>query len=153
MWRSDPGAVRILDVRTFEEYVFVGHAEMAKNVPILFPRYDPAGQVPGKPPSLSNVPNPDFVADVRKVFGPDATILVICASGGRAAMAADQLARAGFTKVYNILNGLEGDKVDDAGSAYFGKKLKNGWKNCGLPWTYDLDPDLLWAAPGKSNRS
>ena len=33
MWKSNPGQVNILDVRTPEEYIFVGHAEMARNIP------------------------------------------------------------------------------------------------------------------------
>ena len=35
-WKADPGKVKVLDVRTPEEYVFVGHAEMAWNIPLLF---------------------------------------------------------------------------------------------------------------------
>jgi hypothetical protein len=22
--------------------------------------------------------------------------------------------------------------------------MKNGWKNSGSPWTYDVNPELLW---------
>ncbi|MGA3198397.1 MAG: hypothetical protein ABSD89_03220 [Halobacteriota archaeon] len=38
---------------------------------------------------------------------------------------------------------MEGDKVDDTGSANYGKRMKNGWKNAGSPWTYDVNPELL----------
>jgi rhodanese-related sulfurtransferase len=72
---------------------------------------------------------------------------MICSTGGRGAMAVNQLAKAGFTKVFNIVNGLEGDMVNDPGSVYHGKHMRNGWKNCGLPWTYTFDPDLMWVAP------
>jgi hypothetical protein len=24
--------------------------------------------------------------------------------------------------------------------------MRNGWKNAGLPWGYDFDPDLMWVA-------
>ena len=37
-WQEKPEDVHILDVRTFEEYTFVGHLEMAKNIPFLFPK-------------------------------------------------------------------------------------------------------------------
>ena len=37
MWKADPDGVKFLDVRPFEEYVFGGHVEMAKNVPLVFP--------------------------------------------------------------------------------------------------------------------
>jgi hypothetical protein len=55
-------------------------------------------------------------------------------------MAVNLLAEAGFTNVYNIIDGMEGDLVEDPDSVYRGKRLRNGWKNSGLPWTYDLDP-------------
>lgn len=45
--------------------------------------------------------------------------------------------------VYNILTGFEGDRVDDPGSVFCGKHMRNGWKNEGLPWGYDY-PDLMW---------
>jgi hypothetical protein len=25
-----------------------------------------------------------------------------------------------------------------------GKRTKNGWKNSGIPWTYDLDPQRMY---------
>ncbi len=33
MWKAEPEKVHILDVRTLEEYYFVGHAAMATNIP------------------------------------------------------------------------------------------------------------------------
>ena len=59
------------------------------------------------------------------------------------------LAQAGFTNVYNVIDGFEGDKVDDPTSYYDGKRMKNGWKNSGAPWTYDCEPDLLWIDEGQ----
>ena len=35
-WEEAPEAVKILDVRTPEEYIFVGHPEMAVNIPLAF---------------------------------------------------------------------------------------------------------------------
>lgn len=147
MWKADPDHVHVLDVRTFEEYTFVGHFEMAKNVPLVFPKYDPDGpSMPGRPAGCSGEPNPDFVAKVREAFAPTDAILVMCATGGRAAMAVNLLAQAGFTNVYNILNGLEGDRIEDPGSVFYGKHMRNGWKNCGLPWGYGFHPDLMWVS-------
>jgi rhodanese-related sulfurtransferase len=148
MWRADPVRVHILDVRTFEEYIFVGHFEMAKNVPLVFPRYDPAGpSMPGRPPGCSGELNPDFVAKVKEAIDPADTVLAICATGGRGAMAVNLLAQAGFADVYNVVNGFEGDRVDDPGSVYHGKHMRNGWKNVGLPWGYAFHPDLMWVTP------
>ena len=152
MWQASPEQVNILDVRTFEEYIFVGHADMARNIPLLFPKFKlPAddkvraiSHAGGPPPGCSGVPNPEFLSAVKGRFAPTDTLLMMCATGGRGGMAVNQLAKAGFVNVYNIINGLEGDKVDDPESVYHGKRMRNGWKNCGLPWTYDFDPDLMW---------
>ena len=62
MSKADPKGVRILDVRTFEEYLFVGHVEGALNVPVIFPgsirkaRPRRAGRpdVPGRPTLTSS---------------------------------------------------------------------------------------------------
>ena len=148
MWNTDPDGVHILDVRTFEEYLFVGHFEMAKNIPLIFPKFDPDGpSMPGRPPGCSGDPNPNFVAEAQQAFHNDETILVMCSTGGRGAIAVNALAQAGFTAVYNIVTGFEGDRIDDPDSEYDGKHLRNGWKNAGLPWGYDFHPDLMWTEP------
>jgi rhodanese-related sulfurtransferase len=148
MWKADPDRVHILDVRTFEEYIFVGHFEMAKNVPLVFPRYDPNGpSMPGRPPGCSGELNPDFVAQVKAAIDPTDTVLVMCGTGARAAMAVNLLAQAGFEQAYNVVTGFEGDRVDDPGSVFHGKHMRNGWKNSALPWGYEFHPDLMWIDP------
>ena len=139
MWKADPERIKVLDVRTFEEYVLIGHAEMAANVPLAFPTYN----WDANKGNYSIVVNTDFIAHVSERFQPDDMILVMCRSGGRSAMAVNALAKAGFTQVHNIIDGFEGDKVDDPESIYFGKRMRNGWKNS-APWTYDLKPELVW---------
>lgn len=147
MWKAAPDGVHILDVRTFEEYIFVGHFEFAKNIPLVFPRYDPEGpSMPGRPPGCSGELNPEFVSEAKRLFSPQDTLLVMCATGGRGAMAVNALAEAGFGNAYNILTGLEGERVDDPGSVFHGKHMRNGWKNSGLPWGYEFHPDLMWAS-------
>ena len=143
MWKADPERVKVLDVRTFEEYVLIGHAEIAANVPLAFPTYNwDAGKG-----NYSVVGNRDFAAHVSERFKPDDTILAMCRSGGRSAMAVNALAKAGFTKVHNIIDGFEGDKVEDPESIYHGQRMRNGWKNT-APWTYKLDPTLVWLPSG-----
>ena len=78
------------------------------------------------------------LAQVKEVAEPTDTIMVMCRSGGRSAMAVNLLAKAGFTNVYNITDGFEGDKVTNHESINFGKRKKNGWINSDLPWTYSL---------------
>jgi rhodanese-related sulfurtransferase len=139
-WHVDPNSVKILDVRTPAEYVFVGHAPMAVNIPILFfkNKFDTEKNKPLMPL------NKNFVAEVKKKFKETDTILVMCRSGGRSAYAVNLLAETGFKNVYSIVDGFEGDKLDIEGSYYKGKRLVNGWKNSGAPWTYQLDSELLY---------
>jgi rhodanese-related sulfurtransferase len=137
IWRANPERVHIIDVRTPEEYVFVGHAAMARNIPLLFVKHEWNADIK----EFVVEPNPDFIPRVKSLFAPKDTLLIMCRSGDRSAMAVNALAKAGFTNVYNIIDGMEGDKVDDPGSEYHGKRMRNGWKNCGAPWTYDVNPD------------
>jgi rhodanese-related sulfurtransferase len=137
MWKADPQGVKILDVRTPEEYIFVGHPEMARNIPLLFIKYE--WDAEKDQPVVG--PNPDFAPAVMMAFETSDTLLVMCRSGGRSALG---LAKAGFINAHNVIDGFEGDKVDDQASAYHGKRMKNGWKNSGSPWTYEVDPELLW---------
>jgi len=139
LWQADPEGVKILDVRTPEEWVFTGHAPMAVNIPFAFLAYVWDDEKRGFSWEL----NPDFVHLVKERFDPEDTILLSCRSGGRAAIAINMLAAAGFANVYNVLDGMEGSRVDDPDSVFHGMRLKNGWKASGLPWTYDLDPGRM----------
>jgi rhodanese-related sulfurtransferase len=138
-WKTAPGNYIVLDVRTTEEYFFTGHTAMAWNIPFLIQTYqwDPAKK------NFPMKPNPDFVTGVMKVAKPADTLLVMCRSGGRSAMAVNKLTEAGFKNVYNITDGMEGDVVDDPQSVFLGQRMRNGWKNSGLPWSYDPNPELM----------
>ena len=139
-WKADPDSLKIIDVRTPEEYVFIGHPAMAWNVPLSFLKYEwDAGK---KKPVM--VVNPDFVEQVKAIAKPTDTIIVTCRSGNRSAPATNMLTDAGYKTVYHIVDGVEGDKVSDPASVFHGKRMKNGWKNSGLPWTYSLDPKLMY---------
>ena len=138
-WQADPDNITVLDVRTTEEYLYVGHAPMAWNVPLASQTYD----WDAEKQYFGFQPNPEFIAQVKELAGVSDTILVMCRSGGRSAMAVNALAAAGFTNVYQIIDGMEGDAVKDPDSVYQGQRLKNGWKNSGLPWTYKPDPEKM----------
>jgi rhodanese-related sulfurtransferase len=144
MWKAEPGRVKVLDVRMVEEYVFLGHAEAAVNIPVAFPKY----QWHTEKQKYGFEINPDFIERVNEVFKHEDTIAAMCRSGGRSAFAINMLAKAGFTNIYNIIDGFEGDTVNDPESVYHGKRMKNGWKNA-APWTYDLDPALVWIPTGE----
>jgi rhodanese-related sulfurtransferase len=135
-WQAAPTTVKVLDVRTPEEFIHIGHPEMAVNVPLVFQtyRWDPAKGY------FDFELNPEFVALVRQVAEPEDEIHVMCRSGGRSAMAANLLAQEGFSNVWNMVDGFEGDLVDDPESPHHGKRMQNGWTNAGRPWTYAVDP-------------
>ena len=138
-WQADPGNVTVLDVRTTEEYLYIGHAPMARNVPLMSQTYE----WDADKQYFRMQPNQAFIDQVMSLAKPSDTILVMCRSGGRSAMAVNQLAEAGFTNVYNITDGMEGDAIHDPESLYRGQRLKNGWKNSGIPWTYEPDPEHM----------
>jgi hypothetical protein len=51
-WKADPVGVMIIDVRTPEEYLFVGHSAMAWKIPLAAQSYEwdaEKGQFPMKP--------------------------------------------------------------------------------------------------------
>ena len=109
-----PNAI-FIDCRSEMEYLFVGHPKGA----ILVPWNDgPNWEV-----------NPDFVAHVKKAASVDRPIVLICRSGNRSLDAGRALEEAGFTQVWNVLHGFEGelDEQHHRGS-------KTGWRFAGLPW-------------------
>ena len=137
-WKAAPDNVKIIDVRTPEEYLFVGHPTMAWKIPVAIQVYEwdaEKKQFPMKPLL-------DFVARVQTIAKPDETIMVMCRSGGRSAIAANMLAKAGFKNVYNIIDGMEGDANADSESVAQAQPL-NGWKNSGCPWTKKLTPERM----------
>jgi rhodanese-related sulfurtransferase len=147
MVSEDPANVLFIDVRTRGELQFIG-------MPIVVDAHVPF-MVEAEPPqwdeissSFKLVRNADFVAAVDKRLAQkrltrDATIVVICQGGLRAARAADALTKAGYTTVYTVLDGFEGDPV--AEGPMKGLRLVNGWRNAGLPWTNKLDRSKMYA--------
>lgn len=139
MWKANPDKITIIDVRTPEEYVFIGHAPMAINIPLQV--WNSKFDTDKKDVVLDE--NARFVTDIQKRYEPENTLMIMCRSGHRSAKGVEVLAKAGFKNVYNVIDGFEGDKVKDSESYFDGKRMRNGWKNSGNPWTFDLDLGLL----------
>lgn len=138
-WKAAPEKVILVDVRTPEEYIFVGYPAMAWKIPVAAQIYAwdaEKKQFPMKPLA-------DFADRVGTVAKPGDTIMCMCRSGGRSAIAVNMLAKAGFKNVHNIIDGVEGDTVADPDSVFHGQRLRNGWKNSGCPWTYKLSPERM----------
>ncbi|MDB4270663.1 rhodanese-like domain-containing protein [bacterium] len=138
-WKQAPDKIKILDVRTPDEYMYIGHASMAWNIPVFIQTYE----WDAEKQHFSIKPSPDFIKHIKEVFQTTDTLYVMCRSGGRSAWAVNQLADAGFKNVYNITDGFEGDAISDIENLYYGQRLKNGWKNSGVPWTYKIDRELM----------
>ncbi len=109
------GHAGVVEVRTAEERTFVGHVPDSLHVPWAT--------------GTSLTRNPRFVRELEAKTGKDAVVLLLCRSGNRSALAAQAAAKAGFTQVFNVLEGFEGD-LDDAGH----RGTTNGWRLHGLPW-------------------
>jgi len=109
------GAAVLVDVRSAEERTFVGRV--------------PAGAHVAWASGTSLTRNPRFVRELEAKVRKDEVLLLLCRSGKRSALAAEAATKAGFTNVFNVLEGFEGE-LDDAqqrGSA-------DGWRFRGLPW-------------------
>ncbi|MQY51121.1 rhodanese-like domain-containing protein [Rhodocyclus tenuis] len=112
------GAAVIVDVRTAEEYKYVGHVP---NSPLV--QWQSGRAL---------VKNPRFAKELAAKVNKDEPVLLLCRSGKRSAAAAEAATRAGFTQVFNIREGFEGDISSD------GKRgTQGGWRHHDLPWTQD----------------
>lgn len=141
----------LIDIRTRGEVSYTGMATLVDaHVPLL---EHPANAAWDEKAGRFRLEyNNDFDAEVARRaaargLGKDAPVILICRSGDRSSKAVNLLAELGYTKVYTVVDGFEGDVAKDGPDA--GKRVVNGWKNAGLPWTYRLDKDKLYipAAP------
>jgi len=92
MWKAEPSRVNILDVRTPEEYVFVGHPKMARNIPLVFVKR----QWDADSNQFVMEANPDFISRLKGLHTSTDTLLVMCRSGGRGAKASTRLPKRGL---------------------------------------------------------
>lgn len=110
----DPAAV-IVDVRSRAELELVGRIPVATHIEWAF--------YPGM------IPNNAFAEQLQAVVDKNLTLVFMCRTGGRshnAALVAEQL---GYSKVYNMLEGFEGEA-----NSLNQRTQMNGWKHAGLPW-------------------
>lgn len=110
-------AAKLVDVRSRAELELVGRVPQALHIEWAF--------YPGWSP------NPDFVNQLRMQVDSESLIMFICRSGARSDKAATAAHAAGFTEIYNVLEGFEGD----ADHVKEQRGNLNGWRAAGLPWT------------------
>lgn len=139
--KQDP-EILFVDVRDPIEIMFVGHpAGLDKIIPLNVATH----QVDHQSGQYQFARNPHVVEEFEALLrsrkkSKSAPLFVTCRSGSRSAAAARTLVEAGFTNVWNLTEGFEGDK--DAR----GVRQVNGWRNRGLPWSYHLEPGVAWSA-------
>lgn len=138
-------AVLFVDVREPVEIMFTGFTDTV-DVVVPFLQVDPAAWHPEKP-RFEMRPNPDFAAGVKAAMDArgmdkDTPVIVMCRSGGtRGAPSANALEPLGLSQVYVVVDGFEGGTVKDHPNGPW--RLKDGWKNSGLPWSYELNKDKI----------
>jgi rhodanese-related sulfurtransferase len=119
--QQDPQA-QLVDVRTDAEWTYVGLTDLsaAGKQPVLIPwQIFPKMEV-----------NAGFVDQLRQAgFTPEHHIYFLCRSGVRSLAAANAALEAGFSNVFNVADGFEGNP--DA-EGHRGRLA--GWKASGLPW-------------------
>jgi rhodanese-related sulfurtransferase len=139
--------VFMIDVRTQAEFQFCGYIPRAHNIPYYFMGKNfvlsdqefeyAAGEM--KKSLINHYPlvkNPDFLKYVKQlVVNPNDKIIIYGRDSKLSAVAADDLVKAGFKHVMNMLGGLEA--------------IENGWKSANLPFNHmffikDLDPKYIY---------
>lgn len=112
------GAPLLVDVRSAEERKFVGHVPGSLHVAWAS--------------GTALTRNPRFVRELEAKVRKHETVLLLCRSGKRSALAAEAAAKAGFASVFNVLEGFEGE-LDDAQH----RGGRDGWRFHDLPWVQD----------------
>lgn len=135
--KTERAKTLFIDVRTRAELQFVGMThEIDGQVPFVemneFGEWDAANN------RFKLDANPIFSQSVDKLLAAKGLaksdrVIVMCRSGDRSARAVNLLTDAGYTNVWNQIEGFEGDLSKD------GRRDVNGWKFAGLPWTYKLE--------------
>ena len=138
--------VLFVDVRDPIEIMFTGFTDVVDvNVPFLLA--DRGRWHPTKP-NFAMTPNPDFEPGIARALAArgltrDAPVILMCRSGGtRGAPSAMALSGKGYAQVYVVVDGFEGGTVRDGPRKSW--RLKDGWKNAGLPWSYRLDREKIY---------
>ena len=139
-------SVLFVDIRTYAEVIYVGMPTIADaHIPFLdHPRGMPWDD---KQARFRTDPNPDFESGIARRLadqglGKQDAIMLICRSGDRSARAVNQLTGLGYSKVYTVVDGFEGDVATEGPQA--GQRVVNGWKNAGLPWTTKLEKSKMY---------
>jgi rhodanese-related sulfurtransferase len=135
-----------IDVRDPAEIKFTGFTDVVDiNIPYKLANIKKWNS---KKSSINMEGNPNFATDIEEALADknltkNDAVIIMCRSGGtRGAPAANVLFDRGFKKVYVVTDGFEGGSLKEGDKK--GWRLKNGWKNSGLPWSYKLNKDKMY---------
>ena len=117
--QNDPQA-QLIDCRTQAEWSFVGMPDLS-SIGRAVIQLEWQG--------LDGKRNSQFVAQVEENLPKDTPIYILCRSGVRSAAACTVLAERGFTQLFNITGGFEGNTNADGH-----RGQSEGWKYEQLPW-------------------
>jgi rhodanese-related sulfurtransferase len=135
---SSATPVLFLDVRTRAEATYVGMPQVADLLVPYMEHEDFEAEWDTQRGTFRPEIDASFAQAVasalaRKGLSRGSPVVLICRSGDRSAKASDLLAQLGFSQVYSVVDGFEGDLSAE------GRRSVNGWKNAGLPWAYRLE--------------
>ena len=149
----------LIDVRTRAEYQFIGHPIGAYLFPYMFLTKE-FGKKDEQYGYRFNLQNKKFVQEIAAIFKKTDNLLIICRDGTRSAIAAKDLASSGFKNIYDVSDGFEGPrfpsfKDSNKNKFYrqlakrhkihgFNQRRRYGWQWWGLPWTYEINPKLIY---------
>ena len=149
MKQEQTSKVLFVDVRDPIEIMFTGFTDVV-DINIPFKLSNPANWNKKKP-AFEMAVNQNFeplVEQALKDRGLDksAPIILMCRSGGtRGAPSAKMLEGKGYENVYVVTDGFEGGKIKQGDKKNW--RIKNGWKNAGLPWGYNLNKEKMFFRP------
>ena len=112
------GEAQLVDVRSAEERKFVGHVPGSQHVPWAS--------------GTALTRNPRFTRELEAKVSKEAVVLLLCRSGKRSALAAEAATKAGFARVFNVLEGFEGEI-----NTLQHRGVADGWRFHRLPWVQD----------------
>lgn len=138
--------VLFVDVRDPIEIMFTGFTDVVDiNIPLLTADRNHWNE---KKPVFAMVGNPNFESDIaaalaKRGLDKTAPVILMCRSGGeRGAPSAKALEGKGYKSVYVVVDGFEGSTVKSGDRKNW--RLVDGWKNAGLPWSYQLNKDKMY---------
>jgi rhodanese-related sulfurtransferase len=112
------GQAVIVDVRSNEEFKFVGHVPDSVLIPWA--------------KGIDLQRNPEFSEMLKTTVPPNKPVFFLCRSGKRSLLAVETAKKLGYAEAFSIYGGFEGEKDENGQRGKF-----DGWRFHSLPWKQD----------------